>query len=94
MASLDAALSRLAIALDAVEARLPAALNNGGPQGGIRADGGEADAELASLRAERAQMQDEIDRLRSEVQALDELHEEMSNRLDNALREVRLVLAD
>lgn len=89
MASLDAALSRLAIALDAVEARLPAALSQGGS-----GESGDASAELASFRAERAQMQDEIDRLRSEVQALDELHEEVSNRLDNALREVRLVLTE
>ena len=88
MASLDAALSRLAIALDAVEARLPGALNSG------RQPLPDESEEIEALKAERAQLRDEVDRLRSEIRALDDLHEEMSNRLDNAIREVRLVIAE
>lgn len=87
MASLDAALNRLAIALDALEARLPNALNNAkAPE--------EMASQLALLTAERTEMQDEIERLRSEVRALDDLHEDMSQRLDSALREVQVVMAE
>lgn len=84
MASLDAALNRLAIAIDALEARLPAALS-GKPAK-------EASDEIARLKAERGEMQEELDRLRSEVRALDELHDDMSNRLDAAMREVQSVV--
>ena len=87
MASLDAALSRLAIALDALETRLPAALSAArGPH--------DVPAELAQMRLERTRMEEEIDRLRGEVRALDDLHEEMSNRLESAMREVELVIAE
>ncbi len=74
MASLDAALNRLAIAIDALEARLP--------------------DEVAKLKSDRAGMQEEIDRLRAEVRALDDLHDDISAKLDNAIREVQLVIAD
>ena len=83
MASLDAALNRLAIALDALDARLLAA----SPKGN------EAGADTARLAGEKAAMQDEIDRLRSEVRALDDLHDDMSARLDAALREVQSLAA-
>ena len=63
MASLDAALNRLAIAIDALEARLPGALASGkAPK--------EVLDEVAKLKADRAGMQEEIDRLRAEVRAL------------------------
>ncbi len=87
MASLDAALNRLAIAIDALEARLPGAL------GATRAPP-ELTEQLALMTAERTEMQDEMDRLRGEVRALDDLHEDMSARLDAALREVQSVLAE
>ena len=37
---------------------------------------------------------EEIDRLRGEVRALDDLHDDMSARLDAAMREVQSVLAE
>ncbi|MBL9011588.1 MAG: DUF4164 family protein [Alphaproteobacteria bacterium] len=87
MASLDAALNRLAIALDALEQRL------GGAVGAARATE-DLIEQLALMKAERTEMQDEMDRLRGEVRALDDLHEDMSARLDAALREVQSVLAE
>ena len=90
MASLDAAINRLAIALDSLEARLPAALSAARGQTGDAA----AAQEIARLRAEREGMMDEIDRLRGEVRALDDLHEDVSARLDSALREVQAVLTE
>ncbi|MFO1236671.1 MAG: DUF4164 family protein [Alphaproteobacteria bacterium] len=87
MASLDAALNRLAIALDALESRL------GGAVGAAKATE-DLIGQLALMKAERTEMQDEIDRLRSEVRALDDLHEDMSGRLDAALRDVQAVLAE
>ena len=87
MASLDAALNRLAIALDALDQRLPAALAAGkAPK--------ETMDELARLKDERAAMQEELDRMRAEVRALDDLHEDISQKLDNAIREVQLVIAE
>lgn len=83
MASLDAALNRLAIALDALDARLLAA----SPKGN------EPSVDVARLAEEKAAMQDEIDRLRGEVRALDDLHDDMSARLDAALREVQSLAA-
>ena len=87
MASLDAALNRLAIAIDALETRLPGAL------GAARVPQ-ELTEQLALMTAERTEMQDEIERLRGEVRALDDLHEDMSARLDTALREVQAVMAE
>lgn len=85
MASLDAALNRLAIALDALDARLAAATPS---------KTGELTGQIAQLTEEKSAMQDEIDRLRGEVRALDDLHDDMSARLDSALREVQLVIAE
>lgn len=87
MADLDSALSRLAVALDALDARLSGALN------GSKA-AREATDEAARLKAERGAMQEEIERLRAEVRALDDLHDDMSARLDSAMREVQSVLAE
>lgn len=87
MADLDSALSRLGVALDALDSRLSTAL------GGSKA-GREAADEIARLKDERTAMQEEIDRLRGEVRALDDLHEDMSARLDAAMREVQSVLAE
>ena len=87
MASLDAALSRLATALDALEARLPNAL-----AGGRVAE--DTSEEVAGLKAERSAMQDEIDALKAEVRALDDLHEDISAKLDLALRDVQAVIAE
>ena len=87
MASLDAALNRLAIAIDPLEARLPGALAAG------KAPRETAD-ELARLKGEGTAMQEEIDRLRAEVRALDDLHDDISQKLDNAIREVQLVIAE
>ena len=83
MASLDAALNRLAIALDALDARLLAA----SPRGN------DTSPDHARFGEEKAAMQDEIDRLRGEVRALDDLHDDMSARLDAALREVQSLVA-
>lgn len=88
MASLDAALNRLAIAIDALEARLPGALS------ATQAPPQETLDEIARLKAERAAMQEEIDRLGAEVRALDDLHDDISAKLDNAIREVELVIAE
>jgi predicted nucleic acid-binding Zn-ribbon protein len=87
MASLDAALSRLAIALDALETRLPNAL-----AGSRVAE--DTSEEVAKLQAERSAMQDEIDALKAEVRALDDLHEDISAKLDLALRDVQAVIAE
>lgn len=81
MASLDTALNRLAIALDALDARLLAAAPS------------KAGDRIAHLTEEKSAMQEEIERLRGEVRALDDLHEDMSARLDAALREVQLVVS-
>lgn len=87
MASLDAALNRLAIAIDALEARLPGALAAGkAPK--------EVLDEVTRLKTEGAGLQEEIDRLRAEVRALDDLHDDISAKLDNAIREVQLVIAE
>ena len=85
MASLDAALNRLAIALDALDARLVAAAPG---------KSGDQSAEIARLTEGKVAMQDEIDRLRAEVRALDDLHDDMSARLDAAMREVQLIVAE
>jgi chromosome segregation ATPase len=87
MASLDTALNRLAIALDALDARLSSAVGTGKANE-------ELIAQVAGLKAERESMQAEIGRLRGEVTALDDLHDDMSARLDAALREVQAVLTE
>ncbi len=88
MASLDAALNRLAIAIDALEARLPGALS------ATKGPGKEVIEEIARLKTEREAMQEEIERLGAEVRALDDLHDDISVKLDNAIREVQLVIAE
>lgn len=87
MADLDSALSRLGVALDALDSRLSGALGNGKAAR-------EATDEIARLKEERSAMQEEIERLKSEVRALDDLHDDMSARLDAAMREVQSVLAE
>ncbi len=86
MGKLDLAAERLTNALNALDAGLVPLLE-------ARSDGGdEAGTELAALRAERESLLARIAVLEEELQALTDISEEVENRLDGAIGEIRTAL--
>jgi predicted nucleic acid-binding Zn-ribbon protein len=82
MATLDAALARFAAALDAVEARAASAIEH------AKASGANA-AATEALTVERDALAAEVERLEGEMRALDDLHEDISAKLEAAIRDVQ-----
>ncbi|GEM_PF-5408014 len=52
----------------------------------------EAQREIQGLKRDRERLQDEVERMKGEAEALESLTEEVSQRLDGAIREVRSIL--
>lgn len=75
-------MERFSSALDKLEARLNR-YNSAAPQ-----DNGE----LESLRADQARMSHELEQLKAERRALEDVTDEVAGRLDGAIREIRSVL--
>ena len=85
MGKLDLAAERLTNALNALDAGLVPLL-------GARSGGDEAETERAALRAERDNLLARIAVLEEELQALSEISEQVENRLDGAIGEIRTAL--
>jgi predicted nucleic acid-binding Zn-ribbon protein len=85
MGKLDLAAERLTNALNALDAGLVPLLEAHG-------GGDEAEAELAALRAERDNLLARIAVLEEELQAMSEISEQVENRLDGAIGEIRTAL--
>ena len=85
MGKLDLAAERLTNALNALDAGLVPLLE-------ARGGGDEAETELAALRAERDNLLARIAVLEEELQALTDISEEVENRLDGAIGEIRTAL--
>ena len=85
MGKLDLAAERLTNALNALAAGLVPLLE-------ARGDGGEAETELAALRAERDNLLARVAQLEEELQLLSEISEQVENRLDGAIGEIRTAL--
>ena len=85
MGKLDLAAERLTNALNALDAGLVPLLE-------ARSGGGEAETECAALRAERDNLLARIAVLEEELQALSEISEQVENRLDGAIGEIRTAL--
>ena len=85
MGKLDLAAERLTNALNALDAGLVPLL-------GARGDGGEAETELVALRAERDNLLARVAQLEEELQLLSEISEQVENRLDGAIGEIRTAL--
>ncbi len=86
MSKLDAALNRFAVAADAVEARVGALL-------AAAKTGAAAQAEREALQAENGSLRSEVERLSAEIRALDDLHADVTAKLDAAIRDVQSALA-
>jgi predicted nucleic acid-binding Zn-ribbon protein len=84
MGKLDLAAERLTNALNALDAGLVPLLEARG--------GDEAETELTALRAERENLLARIAVLEEELQALTDISEEVENRLDGAIGEIRTAL--
>jgi chromosome segregation ATPase len=99
MSQLELAAERLTNALNALEGRL---VPLGGARGDVesaradaeaaRADAQSAKAQLAELHAERERLLARIAELEDEARLLGEISEEVENRLDGAIAEVRAAL--
>ena len=85
MGKLDLAAERLTNALNALDAGLVPLLE-------ARSGGDEAETERAALRAERDNLLARIAVLEEELQALTDISEEVENRLDGAIGEIRTAL--
>jgi predicted nucleic acid-binding Zn-ribbon protein len=85
MGKLDLAAERLTNALNALDTGLVPLLETCG-------GGDEAQTELAALRAERENLLARIAVLEEELQALTDISEEVENRLDGAIGEIRTAL--
>lgn len=83
MARIDLAAERLTKALNALDASLVPL---------IESQGSGAESELSALRAERETLLARIAVLEEELQALSEISEEVENRLDGAIGEIRTAL--
>jgi predicted nucleic acid-binding Zn-ribbon protein len=81
MGRIDLAAERLTKALNALDASLVPLLETRG-----------GESELATLRAERETLLARIAGLEEELQALSEISEEVENRLDGAIGEIRTAL--
>ena len=85
MGKLDLAAERLTNALNALDVGLVPLLEG-------RGGGDEAEAELTALRAERENLLARIAVLEEELQAMSEMSEQVENRLDGAIGEIRTAL--
>ena len=85
MGKLDLAAERLTNALNALDAGLVPLLE-------ARNGGDEAETELVALRAERDNLLARIAVLEEELQAMSEISEQVENRLDGAIGEIRTAL--
>ena len=85
MGKLDLAAERLTNALNALDTGLVPLLE-------ARGGGDEAEIELAALRAERDNLLARIAVLEEELQAMSEISEQVENRLDGAIGEIRTAL--
>jgi hypothetical protein len=85
MGKLDLAAERLTNALNALDAGLVPLLEAHG-------GGDESGTELAALRAERDNLLARIAVLEEELQAMSEISEQVENRLDGAIGEIRTAL--
>lgn len=85
MGKLELAAERLTTALNALDARLV-------PLGAARAEADNAKARLAELHAERERLLARIAELENEARVLTEISEEVENRLDGAVAEIRSAL--
>jgi hypothetical protein len=85
MGRIDLAAERLTKALNALEASVVPLIESGGRTGS-------PDSELSALRAERETLLARIAVLEEELQALSEISEEVENRLDGAIGEIRTAL--
>lgn len=78
-------MERFSAALDLLEGQL------GSRAESVRALS-DASREIDTLRRDRERMLEEIERLKGEAEALETLTEEVSQRLDGTIREVRSIL--
>ena len=85
MSRLDSAMMAFGKALEDLETSV-----NRGIQRKVSADG--MDKELAALRQDRARLAQELDGVKSEAKALEETTDEVSQRLDSAIHDIRAVL--
>ena len=85
MGKLDLAAERLTNALNALDTGLVPLLE-------ARGGGDESGTELAALRAERDNLLARIAVLEEELQAMSEISEQVENRLDGAIGEIRTAL--
>ena len=85
MGKLDLAAERLTNALNALDAGLVPLLE-------ARSGGDAAGTELAALRAERDNLLARIAVLEEELQAMSDISEQVENRLDGAIGEIRTAL--
>jgi ferredoxin-NADP reductase len=91
MNKIDSAINKFNIALD----RLEEAASARGTRSvaGPSAFEQEIAAELRALKADRARLADELNRLNVEKVALEGFTDEVAGRLEGAIREIRAVLA-
>jgi Domain of unknown function (DUF4164) len=85
MGKLDLAAERLTKALNALDAGLVPLVES-------RAGAAGADGELEALRSEREMLLARVAVLEEELQALSDISEEVENRLDGAIGEIRTAL--
>jgi chromosome segregation ATPase len=85
MGKLDLAAERLTKALNALDASVVPLIE-------ARANAAGADGELEALRSEREMLLARVAVLEEELQALSEISEEVENRLDGAIGEIRSAL--
>ncbi len=85
MSRLDATLERFSQALDTLEATINRRL-----QRQIASE--HLEQELAALREDRARLAQELDTIKAESKALEGVTDEVSHRLDTAIRDIRAVL--
>ncbi|MCP5432171.1 MAG: DUF4164 family protein [Alphaproteobacteria bacterium] len=87
MSGLDEAMERFSQALDRLETSLARRV------AGQRADS-DLERELKALREDRARLQRELDAARSEYGRLEKVTDEVSERLDGTIGELRSVLGE
>ncbi len=85
MSRLDASMERFSQALDNLEATINRRL-----QRQIAAES--LEQELIALREDRARLVQELDAVKAEAKALEGVTDEVSTRLDSAIRDIRAVL--
>jgi chromosome segregation ATPase len=85
MSKLELAAERLTTAMNALEGTLV-------PLQGARADADNAKARLAELNAERERLLARVAELEDEARVLGDISEEVENRLDGAIGEIRAAL--